>query len=86
MKQRKLKTKSIHLMQVADLTVDELTKIIRDTVAEMLQSMSLDPDEGLLLKPEVEQRLRASLEDAQTGRQEGIPLAEAAKRLGLDWE
>ncbi|MGB3786740.1 MAG: hypothetical protein WA949_01930 [Phormidesmis sp.] len=73
-------------MRVADLTVDELTKLIRETVAETIQFMMVDPDEGLLLKPEVEQRLRKALEEAKSGKQKGIPLAEVAEKLGIDWE
>lgn len=82
-------------MQVSSLTVEELTSLIRETVTDTiesllatntLQSLPVDPDEGAQLRPEVEQRLRESLRQAQAGEQESIPIAEVAKKLGLDWE
>ena len=72
--------------KVSSLTVAELRLLIQETVAETIEFMLPDPDEGKVLRPEVEQRLRESLEQAQAGEQQTIPLSEAAKKLGLDWE
>jgi len=62
--------------KVADMTVIELKKLIRDTLLELL-----DPDYGLELRPEVEEELRESIKQRERG--EGIPLEEVKKQLGL---
>ncbi|MBE9005875.1 hypothetical protein IQ259_12655 [Fortiea sp. LEGE XX443] len=72
-------------MQVKDLTVEELKLIIQETVAETLQSLLIDPDEGKQVKPEVKQQLLQSLQRTQAGEQ-GITAEEVAKKLGLNWE
>jgi hypothetical protein len=46
---------------VAELTVDELKYIIQEAMEQKLSEMFGDPDEGLELRPEIEQRLRRSL-------------------------
>jgi hypothetical protein len=46
---------------VAELTVDELRYIIQEVMEQKLSEMLGDPDEGLELRPEIEQRLRRSL-------------------------
>ena len=48
-------------MKVIDLTTDELKKVIRDAVDEKFEELFFDPDSGLELREEVEQRLNASL-------------------------
>lgn len=48
-------------MRVADLTIEELRRIIKEIMDEKLREFLFDPDEGLELKEEIEQRLRASL-------------------------
>ena len=75
---------SITSMQVKDLTVEELRLLIQDTVAETIQSLLTDPDEGKQLKPEVKQQLLSSLQGTQAGRR-GISAEEVAKKLGLNW-
>ena len=52
-------------MKVADLTIDELKKLIREAVGEEFHEILFDPDNGLELKDEVEQRLRASIESKE---------------------
>ena len=47
--------------KVAELTVDELKHIIYEAMEQKLSEMLGDPDEGLELRPEFEQRLRKSL-------------------------
>ena len=44
-------------MQVKDLTTDELKILIRETVAEALEDLIPDPDEGLTVKEEFKQEL-----------------------------
>jgi hypothetical protein len=65
-------------MKVADLTIDELKKLIREAVDEQFKEIFFDPDNGLELKDEVEQRLRASL-----ASKERIPLDKVKERLRL---
>ena len=75
-------------MQVKDLTVHELKLLIQETVAETIQSLLLDrdegkdPDEGKQIKPEVQEQLLNSLKQTQLGER-GIPAEEVAKKLGL---
>ncbi len=64
---------------VAELTIDELRALIRETVTEVVAELLDDPDEGLEFREEfvVEmERLLAS--DRRT-----TPLPEVTKRLGL---
>ncbi len=65
-------------MKVADLTIDELKKLIREAIDDQFKEMLFDPDNGLELKEEMEQRLRASL-----ASKERIPLEKVKERLGL---
>lgn len=65
-------------MRVADLTIEELRRIIKEIMDEKFRELLFDPDEGLELKEEIEQRLRASLLST-----ERIPFEEAKKRAGL---
>jgi len=65
-------------MKVADLTIDELKKLIREAVGEQFKEILFDPDNGLELRDEVEQRLRASL-----ASKERIPFEKVKQRLAL---
>ncbi len=65
-------------MKVIDLTTDELKKVIRDAVDEKFVELFSDPDAGLELREEVEQRLKASLVS-----KDRVPFEEVKKRLGL---
>lgn len=71
-------------MQVKDMTIEELKLLIQETVAETIQSLMVDPDEGKQIKPEVKQQLLDSLQRTQSGER-GIPAEEVAKNLGLSW-
>ena len=62
--------------KVSDMTVEELKTLIRGIIAEVV-----DPDYGLELRPEIEESLKESLK--QKERNEGIPLEEVKKQLGL---
>ncbi len=72
-------------MQVKDLTIEELKLLIRETVAETIQSLLFDPDEGREVKPEVKQQLLESLRRTEKGER-GISAEEVAKKLGLNWQ
>jgi len=63
---------------VIDLTTEELKKLIRDAVDEKFEELFFDPDSGLELREEVEQRLRTSLSS-----KERIAFEEVKKRIGL---
>jgi len=65
-------------MKVGDLTTDELKRIVRDAVDEKFEELFFDPDRGLKLRDEVEQRLNTSL-----ASKERVPFEEVKKRLGL---
>jgi len=62
--------------KVSDLTVEELKGLIRDTLYDLI-----DPDRGLELRDEIEERLRESAKQKKRG--EGIPLKAVKKQLGL---
>jgi hypothetical protein len=62
-------------MRVADLTIEELRRIIKEIMDEKFRELLFDPDEGLELKEEIEQRLRASLLST-----ERIPFEEVKER------
>ncbi len=67
---------AIEEKKIADMTGKEFKTLIRQTLYELF-----DPDEGLELRPEVEEELRQSL-----ASKERIPIEEVAEKLGLDWE
>ena len=65
-------------MKVTDLSIDELKQLIREAVEETFRELLFDPDNGLELKEEIEQRLKASLSS-----KERIPLEVVKERLRL---
>jgi hypothetical protein len=71
-------------MQVKDLTVEDLKLLIQETVTETMESFLNDPDKGKQIDPEIKQQLLDSLHQSQSGER-GIPAAEVAKKLGLNW-
>lgn len=72
------------MMRVKDLSLEELKALIQEAVEEALLELFGDPDQGLELRQQVQERLELSLERIQRGEQ-GIPAEEAAKRAGLSW-
>jgi len=72
------------MQTVKDLTIDELKAVIGEVVEEKLRELLTDPDAGLALRPEVQERL---LRDLQAPQLEGenVPAAELARRRGLEW-
>jgi hypothetical protein len=70
--------------KLADLTVDEFKQLIATTVEWKLLEILGDPDEGLELREEIENRLQRSLEKERRGAR-GIPAQDVAAQLGLEW-
>lgn len=69
-------------MKVTDLSTEDLKALIGEVVEEKLIEVLGDPDWGLELRPEMAERLRKSLAALERG-EKGVPLEEAAKRLGI---
>lgn len=69
-------------MLVKDMTVEELTNLIRHTVEQCLDEYLGDIDEGKELKEEVKQELLELQKQREAGRR-GIPAEEVYKKLGL---
>lgn len=64
--------------KIADLTVSQFKELIHDTVAELLT----DPDERLVLRDHVAEKLRQSIKEAEAGGKT-IPLSELLREVGL---
>ena len=72
-------------MKIRDLTTEQLKTLIQEAVEEKLREMLSDPDEGLELRDEVKQRLLDSLAAVERG-EKGVPIAQAAEEVGVEWE
>jgi hypothetical protein len=72
------------MQTVKDLTIDELKAVIGEVVEEKLRELLTDPDAGLALRPEIQERLLRDLQEPQL-ESENIPAAELARRRGLEW-
>ena len=66
-------------MKLAELTLEELQTIIRRTVEDVLAEWLDEAD--LPLREDLVERVRASIASGDRG----VPIEEAARRLGLDW-
>lgn len=69
--------------RVADLTVDELRRLLHQVVEEVIEEklgMTTDPDEGLELRPEVEK----SLLDYLASDRRGDDASDVFRSLGLN--
>jgi signal recognition particle GTPase len=71
-------------MKVKELTVEQFKGLIQEAIEEKLEELVGDPDLGLELREEIEERLRSSLAARQNG-QKGVPIDEVARQAGLDW-
>lgn len=67
-------------MKVKELSVEQLKALIEDTVEERLQEYLGDPDEGLEIREEVIQKLKANKES----RKPRIPMEQVAKKHGIE--
>jgi len=70
-------------MTVAEMSTEELRKLIRETVWEALHELIGDPDAGLELRPAFERRLRQSLNYLEAGGKT-ISLEEMKRSLEAD--
>ncbi len=68
--------------KVADLTIDEFKKLVREVVLQTLSDMLNDPDEGLALREDFAEEIQRSLADLEAGSKTR-PAREAAERLGI---
>ena len=71
-------------MKVKDLTVEEFKALIQEAMEERLEEVIGDPDLGLELRGKIKEKLQDSLA-AMQGGQEGTPLEEVVRQVGLDW-
>ncbi len=72
------------MQTVKDLTIEELKAVIGEVVEEKLRELLTDPDAGLTLRREVQERL---LKDLQSPQLEGenVSADELARRRGMEW-
>lgn len=70
--------------KVADLGIDDLKSLIRETVAQTIIDMLNNSEEGLELREDFSAKLRQSLAEVQIGGKT-TPAREAAAKLGLEW-
>lgn len=70
--------------RVADLSVDELKAVIRETVAQTLLEMFQDPDMGLELREDFTFDLQHSLETFKT-KEYTVSAEDVAAELDLSW-
>jgi len=68
---------------VAKMTKHELKEIIESTVEKKLLELLGDPDEGLVLRKSLKDRLLRQRK-AVAGGERGEPLGTIARRLGLN--
>lgn len=72
-------------MQVKDMTVEQLSDLIRHIVEQCLDEYFGDPDEGKEIKAEVKQQLIEQMQRREAGER-GIAAEEAYQKLGLQGE
>ena len=68
---------------VAQMTTDELREMIESIIEQKLAELLTDPDNGLVLRPEVEQRLRRQMTAVANGER-GKSLDDVMQQLGLN--
>ena len=71
------------MQTVKDLSIKELKALIGEVVEEKFREILVDPDARLVLRPKIRERLPRDLEEPQQ-EGENIPVAELARRRGLD--
>ncbi|ASC72598.1 hypothetical protein XM38_035560 [Halomicronema hongdechloris C2206] len=67
---------------IKDLTIDEFKLLIRETLAEVLQEILIDSDEGKSLKPEFKEELTKIRERRASGETTPLSSEEVIARLG----
>ena len=68
--------------KIADLTVSQLKELIHDTIAESLVGLLTDLDQGPVLRGDVAEKLRQSIEEVEAGGKT-TPLSELLRDFGL---
>ena len=53
--------------RIADLTVAEFKELVRQTIAQSFAELLGDPDEGLVLRDDIAEELRRSLDEVDAG-------------------
>ncbi|MBC8511366.1 MAG: hypothetical protein H8D32_00100 [Dehalococcoidia bacterium] len=71
-------------MKVSEMSIEELKDLVAAVVEQKLAEILGDPDWGMELKEEVKERLRVTSKAEAEGRR-GIPAAEVARKIGIDW-
>jgi hypothetical protein len=66
---------------VGEMTVAQLKALIKESVEEILRDILVDPDAGLQLRPEFEERLRQSISYVNSGGKL-LSFEEIRRRLG----
>ena len=69
---------------VADLSIDEFKKLVREIVIQTLSEVLGDPDEGLELRDDFKVNLQRSLAAVEAGGKT-IPAHDVSGKLGLTW-
>jgi hypothetical protein len=72
------------MQTIKDLTIEQFKAVIGEVIEEKLLELLTDPDSGLTLRPEIEERLRQELQDPPP-TSASVPAAEIARRRGLEW-
>lgn len=70
------------IMQVKDLTIEELKAVIRETVIESLEDLLPDPDAGKIVKELFQQELLEIRQRRKLGTKH-ISAEEVKQRLGI---
>ena len=63
------------------ITIENIRPIVDEMVEKKLIELLGDPDEGLVLKPEIRKRLDKAIKH----RTKGVPADRVAEKLGLKW-
>jgi len=71
-------------MRVDELTIDELKVLIDYAVELKIEELLGDPDVDLVLRDDVKDRLRRSLEQ-KSKDSPGVPIEDVVNKLGLRW-
>ena len=78
-----LKQKRHRTTKVADMTTEELQKMIESLIDRKMSEWIGDPDSGLELRPEIIASIERQRKEYAAGKR-GKSLDEVAQRLGLD--
>ena len=71
-------------MRVDELTIDELKVLIDYAVELKIEELLGDPDVDLVLREDVRDRLRRSLEQKSKDSR-SVPIEDVVNKLGLRW-